>query len=209
MLPRLKPLEMKLEPDREPPVVVYTDAMFQWEYPGGPGAPRVPCLRIGWLVFDPKRRAPVFSFYKLPLWYFTHVLAREQETYIAQGEAVGALAPMLSVPLLFKGRAVLQFQDNTGALSALIHGYASRPDMARVVNAFHVAQFGLEARVWLEWVPSKANVADLPSRLLLGRMMELVPGAEYVPTVLPSMHEWLQPLAPFAGGMFSYLASYA
>ena len=209
VLPRLKPLEMKLEPDREPPVVVYTDAMFQWEYPGGPGAPRVPCLRIGWLVFDPKRRAPVFSFYKLPLWYFTHVFAREQETYIAQGEAVGALAPMLSVPLLFKGRAVLQFQDNTGALSALIHGYASRPDMARVVNAFHVAQFGLEARVWLEWVPSKANVADLPSRLLLGRMMELVPGAEYVPTVLPSMHEWLQPLAPFAGGMFSYLASYA
>merc|ERR1711920_284729 len=122
--------------------------------------------------------------------------ACDQLTYIAQGEAVGALAPMLSVPAMFKGRAVLQFQDNTGALSALIHGYASRPDMARVVNAFHVAQFGLEARVWFEWVPSAANIADLPSRLLLGRMLEIVPGAEYVPTVLPSLHEWLQPMAP-------------
>ena len=72
-----------------------------------------------------------------------------------------------------------------------------------------VAQFGLEARVWLEWVPSEANVAYLPSRLLLGRLMEVAPGAEFVPTVLPSLREWLQPLAPFAGGLFSYLASCA
>ena len=54
---------------------------------------------------------------------------------------------------MFKGRSVLQFQDNTVALSALIHGYASRGDMGRVVNAFHVAEFGSESRSWLEWVP--------------------------------------------------------
>ena len=65
---------------------------------------------------------------------------------------------MLSLPQLFRGRSVIQFQDNTQALSALIHGYALKPDMGRVVNAFHLAQFGVRARVWLEWVPSAANV---------------------------------------------------
>ena len=102
---------------------------------------------------------------------------------------------------------MVQFQDNTQALSALIHGYASKPDMGRVVNAFHLAQFGVRARVWLEWVPSAANVADLPSRLMLDEMMRSVPGAVYVPTVLPSLHEWLLPLSPFAGDMLFYLSS--
>ena len=74
---------------------------------------------------------------------------------------------------MFKGRSVLHFQGNTVALSALIHGYASRGDMGRVVNAFHVAEFGSASRSWLEWVPSAANVADLPSRMLLHEMMHV------------------------------------
>ena len=92
-------------------------------------------------------------------------------------------------------------------MSALINGYASKPDMGRVVNAFHVAQFGLDARVWLEWVPSAANVADLPSRMRIHEMMAILPGAVYVPTVLPCLSEWLRPFASFADGMLAYLSS--
>ena len=49
-------------------------------------------------------------------------------------------------------------------LSNLIHGYASLPDCGRLVNTFHLALAALHCRAWLEWVPSKANISDLPSR---------------------------------------------
>ena len=130
-------------------------------------------------------------------------------TYIAQGEVVGALAALLSVPDLFRGRSVIQFNDNTVALSALVNGYASKPDMARVVNAFHVAQFALGTRIWLEWVPSAANIADLPSRLEYARLMRIVPESRWVPTVLPSFDDWRMSFASFAEGMLRHLRKVA
>ena len=56
--------------------------------------------------------------------------------YIAQGEPVGALAPYLLVSALRRGRPIVQLQDNTGALSALLHGCALKPHMGRVVSVF-------------------------------------------------------------------------
>ena len=210
VLPRMRPLMMRLVRDDVPPLIVYTDAMFQWEDeadPLHPYAPVRPLLRIGFVVICPKSGARYFSSYELPLWYFTHFFSRDQATYIAQGEAVGALSPKLSLPGVFKGRSVVQFQDNTVALSALINGYASKGDMGRIVNAFHVAEFASESRTWLDWVPSAANVADLPSRLKFDEMMRAVPGAQWVPTVLPSLHEWLMPFDRFAGDMLAFLSS--
>ena len=54
--------------------------------------------------------------------------------------------------------------DNTCALSKAVHGYANEPDMAAVVNAVHACDAALGCDAWFEWVPSKANVSDLPSR---------------------------------------------
>ena len=69
-----------------------------------------------------------------------------------------------------------------------------------------MAQFALRSRVWLEWVPSAANVADLPSRMRIEEMLAILPGAVYVPTVLPSRGQWQQPFAAFAAEMIAYLA---
>ena len=128
-----------------------------------------------------------------------------------QGEAVGALAPLLSVPALLRGRPAIQFQDNTGGRSRLSCTATLRgPTWAawsRVVNVFHLAQFALDARIWLEWVPSDANLADLPSRMLIDEMLAIVPGALFVPMVLPSQQEWQMPLASFAASMLGYLES--
>ena len=184
VLPELPPLDMRLEPDRTPPLVVYTDAMFLERGPLG-----VPFIRIGWCVFDPITRSSFHSHYELPAWYFA-LFAPQKKTYIMQGEGVGALAPLLSLPALFRGRSVVQFQDNTAALSALVHGYASKPDMSRIVNVFHMAQFLLGVRVWFEWVPSEANLADLPSRLEYAEFFRCLPGSVWVPTVLPSQASW-------------------
>ena len=57
------------------------------------------------------------------------------------------------------------FIDNTVALSALkLHGYVGKEDLAEVVSAFHAYVTGLRAWVYLDYVPSAANIADLPSR---------------------------------------------
>ena len=99
------------------------------------------------------------------------------------------------------------FNDNIGALSALINGYASKPDMGRIVNAFHAAQFLLGARIWLEWVPSAANVADLPSRLLYPELMQIVPRSRWVPTVLPPLlGAWSAPFEALAESMSARFA---
>ena len=59
------------------------------------------------------------------------------------------------------------FIDNAVALSALIHGYARSTDMAYMSNAFHMQLAGLRTSVYLDYVPSKANIADLQSGLFL------------------------------------------
>ena len=41
---------------------------------------------------------------------------------------------------------------------------ARAPDSVRIVHAFAAFNLGQDASAWFEWVPSKANVADLPSR---------------------------------------------
>ena len=74
------------------------------------------------------------------------------------------MAARVTFPDVLRGRRVLCFVDNTVALSKAVHGYANEPDMAAAVNALHACDAALAADAWFEWVPSKANVADLPSR---------------------------------------------
>ena len=54
--------------------------------------------------------------------------------------------------------------DNTSALAALTKGYSGLPDSARLVHVYHAWAAVTRAHVWFEYVPSDANVADLPSR---------------------------------------------
>ena len=68
------------------------------------------------------------------------------------------------MPARLRGRRVLHYIDNTGALAALVNGYTKAPDMAPLVSAFHVQLLGLRSMVFFDWVPSGANVADWPTR---------------------------------------------
>ena len=51
-----------------------------------------------------------------------------------------------------------------GARGNLVNGYSGKADMARLVNMFHVALLALGCKWYGEWVPSKANVADIMTR---------------------------------------------
>ena len=87
-----------------------------------------------------------------------------QKTYIAQLEVLAGVAVYYTYPERVRGRQVNHFIDNTVALSGLVHGYARKLDLARMINAFHLQIAALDANVYYEFVPSKCNVADLPSR---------------------------------------------
>ena len=80
-----------------------------------------------------------------------------------------------------------------GGLSAAIHGYANQPDMADASNALHCAACGLRVDLWLEWVASAANLADVPSRHHKDRAVLDRLGMAPVRLVFPSPEEWADP----------------
>ena len=86
---------------------------------------------------------------------------------------------------------MIHWIDNTSALAGLIRGYAGSIDSARIVHAFHALNVGLRTDVWFEYVASKANIADLPSRMEFDLLRRL--RAQERQCVLPSTEDWLQP----------------
>ena len=69
-----------------------------------------------------------------------------------------------SLPLVLAGRQVIHFIDNTSAIAGLVKGYSRAIHSGRTVNAFHALNAGLRADTFVEYVRTKANIADLPSR---------------------------------------------
>ena len=66
-------------------------------------------------------------------------------------------------------------------------------DLARMANAFHLTTCGMRTHTWLDYVPSLANIADLPSRgdfELLERL-----GARRVEVPVVGTADWHGPLA--------------
>ena len=70
-------------------------------------------------------------------------------------------------------------------------GYSQAPDSLRILHAFAAFSLGLRASAWFVWVPSKANIADQPSRGEFELLREL--GSTEVPFVFPPFEAWDQP----------------
>ena len=203
LLPSLPPLRIPVLREQRPPIIIYTDAMFR---PGTP--PRVahvggmeihyagspPYSRAAFVVWDPLLQIFMHSDRVLPPAFYES-LTGDDNTYILQAELIAGIAAYSSLPHIVRGRPVVHFIDNTGALSLLVHGYASRPDCARLVNVFHLLQARLRFRAWFEWVPSAANISDLPSRGAYDEYFAAVPGSLRVPFTLPNFSTFTGPLA--------------
>ena len=108
---------------------------------------------------------------------------------IGQLELLAAVAVYYSLAAELRGREVIHFIDNSGAMACLIKDYSSDVDSARLVHAFWGLACALEIDVWFEFVYSEANVADWPSRGWLSFATEL--GAVVVePLRLPQSDAW-------------------
>jgi hypothetical protein len=126
-------------------------------------------------------------------WVFDY-LSPTDKTLVMQAEMIAPIAALLSRPDDFAGRSVVLFIDNVGALSSLLHGYSSKPDCARLCNVFHLLAASLRCSFWFEWVPSGANISDLPSRLYYERYLQLLPRSRWFSCTLPDASTWDAPL---------------
>ena len=200
VLPRLPPFVVRvgeLSASEAQHVCVYSDASYESDGTHG----------LGLFLTDPVTGETLYAAGECPRWIFER-FAPDKVTYIAQLEAVAAVAAYFSFGEHLRGRRVWHFIDNTVALSSLVHGYARRPDMADMSEIFQCAVAGLGIDAWLEWVPSAANVADVPSRLDKDQgVLERV-GARRVPLVFPTAEQWDSP-ASLLGGAAADRAAHA
>ena len=111
----------------------------------------------------------------------------QKAQYIGQLELLAAVLVYYSVPEL-KGLSPIHWIDNTSAIAALVKGYSGAPDSARLLHAFKAYAFGFGVDPWFQWVPSKANIADMPSRHDLSLLEEL--GAIKREVVFPPFPAW-------------------
>jgi hypothetical protein len=145
-VPRPPPRQFRLRPVRAlRPLVVYTDAAF--ERHGSKG--------LGIVVFawnsSSNRYDSFFAGMETPDWLLG-LFVEDRKTYICQLELLAAVCAATTFPELFRDAYVLHFIDNTAALSSLVHGYSTKPDMAHLANMYHLQLARLGSTVWHEWV---------------------------------------------------------
>ena len=88
-----------------------------------------------------------------------------EDHVINQLEMVALLCGIITYAHLLAGRKVLFFVDNTTAISAVVHGYSRKADLAVLANLCCLALVGLDVIPWIEYCPTNANGADIPSRV--------------------------------------------
>ena len=122
---------------------------------------------------------------------------RPQLNFIFSLEALGIAAPYFCPPLqhLLYGRDCLHFGDNQASNGAMRNGYTSSRDVAQYVGNLHLRLAKLQIRWWIEYVPSAANISDLPSRRDVKSVAEWTKFCSLynpikVPLVLPSLSSW-------------------
>ena len=106
---------------------------------------------------------------------------REDGAILALEILAIALGISTFAPLLH-GLSVRVFSDNTGAERATAKGASRQWDYCRVIHSvWHFAAVR-KLRIWIERVPTKLNLSDLPSREMYSLLAAI--GAVRVPAVL-------------------------
>ena len=155
-------LQIPLLPNDTRPVVVFTDAEGK-KRKGN----RAPTGHVGFVVYHPTLGKAHGHAEIPPALTRLFDSLKLRKTYICQFELVAAIIPFISLPKeWFHARPVELWIDNAGAVGGLIKGYSGVPDCARIINTFHfaIALLGI-ASLWIDYVPTESNPADIPSRV--------------------------------------------
>ena len=84
---------------------------------------------------------------------------------IAHWEALAALSGLATFAQELSGRSTVLFIDNTHVASNLISGYSDQRQLVQMMHTFWETAATYSIAPWIEYVASKSNLADPPSRL--------------------------------------------
>jgi hypothetical protein len=86
--------------------------------------------------------------------------------YISLVEQAGVLMGIQYFADRLRHRDLVLFQDNSAVLAGLCKGTSAHPELDQGAAVVHLLLAALTVRLWAEYIPSKANWADEPSRQL-------------------------------------------
>ena len=180
-----------LEADESPWLLVYTDACKNSRRGG-----------IGIVIFDTATNKRYVS---------SAICPRDIEACFERGghiinqlELLAILTALLTYPDLFRNRRVYWLIDNCSAISACVHGYANKLDMAKMANSVQLALCALGVRAHFDWVPTGANIADTPSRVSRASEMTALESHAWRANQLPPEDEWDTMVFPSVADLASY-----
>ena len=107
-------------------------------------------------------------------------------------ELLAVPTAILSFSALMANRSVFFFVDSTTAMGALVHGTSSADALAALARYTHVLMANEVPDYWFEWISTRTNPADGPSR-----------------GILPATATQVAPIFPLASTIFSTQATLA
>ena len=146
--------EARLWARGSPPLIIASDGRLDSSAPAS----------VATLIVDPVSGTRVAFLAYIPAELRDRWKAKEQ--YIAHVEQAALVMVILGDCYPLQGRDAFWFIDNSVALSAMVKGTSSEPDLARATAALHLALAAKSCRMWFEYVESDSNWADEPSRKL-------------------------------------------
>ena len=118
--------------------------------------------------------------------------APNPDVIIAHLELLAVPTAIQSFSALIANRSVFFFVDSTTAMGALANGTSSADALAALARYTHVLMANEVPDYWFEWIPTRVNPADGPSRGLL-----------------PDTATQVAPIFPLAATLFSTQATLA
>ena len=155
-IPLLKPRIYHLGAIRRPPVIIYSDA--EWTVLENP--PRIK-KGLGGILWQPSE-LPCAAALDTPQALVDAMSARETQTIPL--ELMAAAGMLVTYGHLLRGEDVIFFIDNQSVCCALVKGCSRSWDIQLLSTCWQLLCLQLGWRVWIEWVPSESNPADIFSR---------------------------------------------
>ena len=88
----------------------------------------------------------------------------ERKTQIIPLELIAAAGLLITFGEKLRGSEVVFFIDNQSVCACLCKGASRSRDIQHLSTAWHILCQHLQCGIWIEWVPSEANPADILSR---------------------------------------------
>jgi hypothetical protein len=155
-IPLLKPRIYQLGAIRRPPVVIYSDA--EWTVVEDPPSIKKGLGGILWRPGELPHAAEVDTPQNL-----VDALS-ERKTQIIPLELMAAAGMLTTYGHMLRGEDVIFFIDNQSVCCALVKGCSRSWDIQLLSTCWQLLCLQLGCRVWIEWVPSESNPADILSR---------------------------------------------